>query len=327
MTAERTMYEWFADSAGRHPDRLALRVAGTDLTYRELATAAARVAGDLLRTVGGWPRRVGVLSSRSVGAYAAYLAALRLGVTVVPLNTESPAARNAGIIQAAGVDVLATAPLDDQLADELAERTGIPVVRISDGDALGTTRLTGLADVHAGDSDDIAYIIFTSGSTGAPKGVPIRHRQFSTWLSYMVTCFDCQPDIRVAQTSDLAWDVSLWTLFIPWSHGGAVIVPERRDMLAPNDFINVNGITHWFSTPSVITSARLLGDIGPGSLPTLRWCVFAGEALTVDNALAWYEAMPNGTLCNTYGPTEITCTCLTYPLPRDPADWPEPELG
>jgi amino acid adenylation domain-containing protein len=327
MTTERTMYQWFADTAGLHPDHLALRVGGNDLTYRELAGAAARVAGDLLRVAHSRPKRVGLLSSRNIGAYAAYLATLRLGVTLVPLNTESPAARNAGIIRAAGVEVLAHAPCDDQLAAELAEHTGVPLVRIGDGDALGHGRLTGLPEAGACDPDDVAYIIFTSGSTGAPKGVPIRHRQFSTWLSYMVTCFDCRPDIRVAQTSDLAWDVSLWNLFIPWSCGGAVVVPERRDMLAPSEFINTNEITHWFSTPSVVTSARLLGDIAPGCLPTLRWCVFAGEALTVDNALAWYEAMPNGTLCNTYGPTEITCTCLTYPLPRATADWPEPELG
>jgi amino acid adenylation domain-containing protein len=329
LEVHRTMYQWFADTAAEHPDRLALRAGGIDLTYAELDAAAARISGDMLILADRRPYRIGVLTSRTVGAYAAYIAALRLGICVVPMNTESPAARNADIIRAAGIELLAYSVGDAALAGALGDATGAHLLGLSEDASayIGRTDLAGTPAVHPTHLDDMAYIVFTSGSTGSPKGVPIRHRQFSIWFSYIATVFDGAPDIRVSQTSDLAWDLSLWNLYVPWSSGGAVVVPERSDMLAPSHHINSNGITHWFSTPSVITMGRMLGDIVPDAMPTLRWSLFAGERLTVDNALAWNAAAPNTVMCNVYGPTETTCTCLAFPLPRDTADWPAPELG
>ncbi|MBY8888947.1 AMP-binding protein [Streptomyces sp. PTM05] len=50
----------------------------------------------------------------------------------------------------------------------------------------------------------------------------------------------------------------------------------------------------------------------PGSLPTLRVTLFAGEAPHVADARGWYAAVPNAVLDNHCGPTELNITCTVH---------------
>ncbi|WP_307937382.1 AMP-binding protein, partial [Salinispora arenicola] len=72
----------------------------------------------------------------------------------------------------------------------------------------------------------------------------------------------------------------------------------------------------------MISLAGRLRSLRPGSMPSLRWSLFAGEQLTLAQARAWADATPGSTLENLYGPTELTVTCTRYQLPADPARWP-----
>lgn len=328
MSPDRTMYDWFAGSVREYPDLIALRASGIDITYQDLDAAAGRAGLDVLECAGGRPRRVGILGSRTAGAYIAYLAGLRLGVTVVPLNTEFPAARNAGIISNAMVEVLLYSDVDKELATALNEATGVHLLEVTEAYALSgaTPDARSLPRPHRPGMEELAYIVFTSGSTGTPKGVPIKHTNISIYLDYVIPFFDGGPGVRISQTSDMSWDLSVYNIWVAWGSGGTVIVPSKTDLLTPAKHINDDGITHWFSVPSSITMSRWLGELAPDSMPTLRWSLFGGELLTVDNARAWHEASPQGILANVYGPTETTVTCLTYPLPAQPSAWPRAPL-
>jgi amino acid adenylation domain-containing protein len=326
MTDMPTMFGWFARSARRSPTNLALRAAGVDLTYEELAGACAGLADDVVSRPGPLPGRVGLLVSRTAGTYVAYLAALRLGITVVPLNTEFPVARLGQIVRSAGIGLILHTPVDAGTATAVAGQTGVPAMETPDRYPAREAD-AGPADGHGPGLDDFAYIVFTSGSTGAPKGVPIRHRNIGHWLPHVLEFFEAGPAVRVSQTSDLAWDLSVWNVWLPWASGGALIVPARTDLVAPARHINADGITHWFSTPSSITMAGWLGDLSPAAMPGLRWSLFGGEPLTLDKARAWQRAAPGSVIANVYGPTEITVTCLTYRAPADPAAWPGGAFG
>ena len=65
LVPEDTLYEWFAASARRFPDFEAVRLPGSSVSYRRLADLADALAGQLVRTFGGVPRRVALLASRS----------------------------------------------------------------------------------------------------------------------------------------------------------------------------------------------------------------------------------------------------------------------
>ncbi|MZE81040.1 amino acid adenylation domain-containing protein [Streptomyces xinghaiensis] len=327
MTDQRTnwtMYDWFAASVAAHGDaQTALEVADDTLSYAELDAAAARLAGRLVDRHGGVPARVGLLASRCTLAYTGYLAVQRLGATVVPLNPGFPLARNTAIAEAAGLDlVIADArvpawrelpvPVLALTADETRDlRTG-PVPALPDPAATG---------------DDLAYILFTSGSTGTPKGVPIRHTNVSAYLRHVIPRYELGPRARVSQTFDLTFDPSVYDMFAAWGSGATLVVPGPNDLLAPVRFVNRRRITHWNSVPSVASIALRLRALAPGSMPTLRWSLFCGEALTLKLAEAWRDAAPDTVLENIYGPTEMTVTWTEFRLPAQVADWPRPANG
>lgn len=324
MSSPQTAYAWFARSAATFGDDCtALEVGEERLTYSELRDLAERLAARLVAANGGAaPRRVGLLASRSVTAYAGYLAILRTGAAIVPLNPEHPPARTAEIARAAGLE-LALADTSGAGAD-----LGLPllVVGPKELEALTSEPPPELSHPEA-DPDDVAYIIFTSGSTGTPKGVPVLHRNLSAYLGHVASRYDVGPGSRLSQTFDLTFDGSVHDLFVAWASGGTLVVPMRSQLLSPVKTINAQRLTHWFSVPSLITFASRLGTLAPRSMPTLRWSVFGGEPLPRAAALEWQAAAPDSTLEVLYGPTELTISCTAYRLPRNRADWPRTANG
>jgi non-ribosomal peptide synthetase component F len=131
----------------------------------------------------------------------------------------------------------------------------------------------------------------------------------------------------VSQVFDLTFDPSVRDMFTAWGSGAALVVPSGNDILAPVRFVNRARVTHWCSVPSVVSFAMRLRGLAPGSMPTLRWSVFCGEALTLSQAEAWQAAAPDSALENSYGPTEVTITCTGYRLPEQVERWPRPANG
>ncbi|MEV4443062.1 amino acid adenylation domain-containing protein [Streptomyces sp. NPDC049577] len=310
---KRTLHQWFAASVAAHGDRVALEVGEDRLTYRELHDLAERIAAGLVRAHGGTPGRVGLLAGRDVLAYAGYLAVQRLGGTVVPLNPAFPAARNAAVVSAAGLDAV--------LVDGPADALPAPAV------ALDRTARPGDLPPHRPDADATAYILFTSGSTGTPKGVPITHRNVSAYLAHVIGRYGFGPGSRVSQTFDLTFDLSVFDMFATWGGGGTLVVPTRRDLMAPVRWVAEKELTHWFSVPSIVSFAERMRALTPGRMPSLRWSLFCGEPLTTHQARTWAAAAPHSTLENLYGPTELTISCVQFRLPADPERWPDTPNG
>jgi amino acid adenylation domain-containing protein len=321
----RSLYDWFAATALRAPGAPALEVGGHALTYAELADAAGRLAALAERAAGGRPARVGLLASRSLACYAGYLGILRLGATVVPLNPRAPADRNLRITRASGLDLTI---IDDTAADQAAEYTAqAPAVLDLTGEHWQALVAPGQPGAKARESGEVAYIVFTSGSTGQPKGVPVTHGNVSAMLAAMIRQFEFAPGCRVSQTFEVSFDGSILEMFGAWGGGATLCVPEYGDVFTPVRFVNSRRLTHWLSVPSVISFARRLRALAPGSMPGLRVTMFGGEGLTVDQAAAWQAAAPNGTILNAYGPTELAVMVSAYPLARQPAAWPRTSNG
>lgn len=124
------------------------------ISYGALAEGAARLAA-LLRAKGVAPGdRVAVQSEKSPEAVMLYLAILRAGAVLLPLNT-----------------AYTQAEIDYFLAD--AE----PALFVTDAVALAAeaASLSPLDAVHEGSPNALAAIVYTSGTTGRSKGAMLSH--------------------------------------------------------------------------------------------------------------------------------------------------------
>ncbi|GGZ62655.1 amino acid adenylation protein [Streptomyces subrutilus] len=333
---DRTLYEWFDRSAALHPDEPALEAGGARLTYAELRRAAESVAARIVLAHGGVPERISVMATRSVAVLAGYLAALRLGATVTPVNPAFPAQRNRMICELAGAEVLVVDAADaGQLDKELSGvvRTELRLDadevaaagRAADRDtgaAAGAGLPEGGLPARTAAPDDVAYVLFTSGSTGRPKGVPIRHRNLAPYIAHNIERYGIGPGCRMSHTFDLTFDPSVFDLFVTWGAGATLVVPGRAELLSPVDYLVDNRITHWFSVPSVVSVSAELGSLPTGRVTELRTSVFIGEQLSYDQARAWRAVAPAAAIENVYGPTELTVACTEFALPADPGAWP-----
>ena len=312
------LHDWFGGSVRRYPTATALVVAGQELTYAELDDLSLSVKHDLLAAGAARPR-VGLLATRSALAYAAYLAVLRAGGVVVPLDAAHPAPRLASIARAAGLDfVIADQGQDTAFADGGPAR--LPAAGTSQPSTQGTGREA--EPDWPGSPADGAYLLFTSGSTGRPKGVPISHGNLDDFLRFNIGRYQVGPGCRLSQTFHLTFDPSVFDMFVAWGSGATLVVPSVDDLYDPAAFVNQQAITHWYSVPSLIAIAADAGTLRPGSMPSLRWSLFCGEQFPLAHARSWADAAPGSVIENLYGPTELTVTVAAYRLPGDRARWP-----
>lgn len=317
----RTLYDWFRASAQAYPDHVALELSSDAVTYAELSAAVEQMCAAMYETLGGSPRRVGLLTSRSLIGYVAYLATQRLGATAVPLNPANPAARNLAITSEAGLDITM---IDDTSGEGLTEYQQKADVRMLDMTGSRWHEIfhpnkdvTVPAVVERG-ADDFAYIIFTSGTTGKPKGVPTTHANVTSFLTEVIKRYRFEPESRVSQTFEMCFDGSILAMFGAWGSGATLCVAQRSDVLTPVRFINAKRLTHWLSVPSLISFAKRLRALAPNSMPTLRLSSFGGEPLTIEQVDAWTTAAPNTAVINCYGPTETTVIVTAYEVPANP---------
>lgn len=142
------------------------------LTYTQLNERANKLAHYLRFRGVSTEALVPVLLHRSAALYVAWLAVLKAGGAVMPVEPKYPTERMAYMFDDAQATVILT---QRDLENRLPPGHGASVLLLDDAEPDWRH---GNQDnpVCVGSSSDLAYAIYTSGSTGRPKGVMLEHR-------------------------------------------------------------------------------------------------------------------------------------------------------
>ncbi|HEX5543566.1 MAG TPA: AMP-binding protein [Micromonospora sp.] len=314
------------------PEGIAIRVEDDTVTYAKAHALALEWAGALLAIPNGPPRAVSVLAGRTVESYLGILACLYAGVPVVPLLADFPSERIGHMLEAADVSALIVdaqgAAVLPELPSLVHDRKLTVLAPWVDGEIEGPFDVVevdpraALSEPYAtAEPGDVAYVLFTSGSTGRPKGVRLTHANMHHYFTLMDAWYDFTAADVFSQAANLNWDSAVSDLWCAWGAGATLVsVPPHAYRNIPA-FVARHGITVWFSAPSVIALVRKTGHLTPGSMPTLRWTYFGGEALQCRDTDDWQRAAPDSAVINVYGPTEMTITTHrhTWSPERSPA--------
>jgi amino acid adenylation domain-containing protein/non-ribosomal peptide synthase protein (TIGR01720 family) len=292
-----------ARMADAYPDAIALWRPEGSRTYAQIVQDAGRVARALRDAGASRGSRVGVSLPRGPEAPVAILGVLAAGCVHVPFDPATPRERGAALLRDS--DCKAELTLDGRPGGDMP--------------AVGYRRAIASSPPPLYDPagpDDDAYIIYTSGSTGEPKGAVLANSGFLGMIRERIDAFALGPADRALQFASLAFDASLWEVFLAWC-SGAALAPVTREEVDDVDsflrFVNAGRVTFATLPPTY------LHELAGGEWPSLRLLVTAGEAARPGDALAWGRLLGRrgGGYVNAYGPTETSVCASTHRLRPD----------
>ncbi|KAF9992205.1 hypothetical protein BGZ65_012541, partial [Modicella reniformis] len=163
-------------------------------------------------------------------------------------------------------------------------------------------------------SHHLAYIIYTSGSMGKPKGALIGHQGVVNLIHHRPAMLGIVPSSRVLQFTSLSFDHSVSEIFSALTSGASLHLIQddiRLDRSRLFCYLSQHSVTHVSFTPTLLHDCKNLPE-----LSALQVLIVMGEALPSSLLRMLQQVVPNGSIINSYGPTEITVSAITWKSPH-----------
>ncbi|HLO48961.1 MAG TPA: amino acid adenylation domain-containing protein [Kamptonema sp.] len=305
---QHCIHELFEAQVERTPDAVAVMFENQSLTYRELNTKANQLAHYLQKLGVNSEVIVGICLESSLDPIVAILSVLKAGGAYLPLDPNYPQERLDFMLSDTQLSVLITH------SSLVKNFTQITIVCL-DTDWEIIQQESRENPVSSATIDNIAYVIYTSGSTGKPKGVLGLHRGAVNRFHWMWQTYPFKEEEVCCQKTSLNFVDSIWEIFGPLLQGIRTIIISDRILKDPHQFVETlanNQVTRLVLVPSLL---RLLLDTFPDlqkRLPKLNFLVTSGETLSVELLQKFQQILPESTLLNLYGSSEVSADVTCY---------------
>ncbi|KAF4629754.1 hypothetical protein G7Y89_g8391 [Cudoniella acicularis] len=262
-----TLSERFHQICSAFPDKVSIKDGQGFATYAQFASRVNATAAALVEA--------GVCPAASVAI-----------LLYVPLDPTLPVARQRTMMEACKLDLLlfynATAGVVTQ------HDNGVPIPRLNLSELL----------------------LFTSGSTGTPKGIRLTQSGIMNYAAAKSAIF-ALGQVKVLQQSSTGFDMSIVQAFNAFANAGTLVIAPsqfRGDPVKIADLMLEESIYCTICTPIEYLT---LTTYSAGSLrkcTSWRYACSGGEAI-VDGLVTAFRQLelPNITLTDCYGPTEVSC--------------------
>jgi long-chain acyl-CoA synthetase len=304
----------------RHPDAIALLSVKMRATWRELETAANRLAASLLALGLAPGDRVATLMPNRTALVTFYLACFRAGLVVTPLNYRYTPREIDHALEVSGAVALFSHIEREadwrasRLAGEL--RHGIITYggrRPSMADYYDLVT-SGPADTSfpARDPAEPAAIFFTSGSTGPAKGVTHSVASLGWIIAGAVNAFEMVPDDVVLPGSSMSHIGSFIWALVGLSQGAKVVVARTFDAHEILPLLRSERPTVMCMIPAALL--KLVREHGATSedFASLRLCRSGADKVPAELE-AEFERLTGHQIDEGYGMTEVGLATLNPP--------------
>ncbi|TQF72921.1 non-ribosomal peptide synthetase [Pseudoalteromonas luteoviolacea] len=303
-----TIVSLFEQQVDKFASRVALTDSDTALSYEVLNQQVNRLAA-VLQEQGIKPEQlVPVSLSRGIDMVVTLLAILKAGGAYVPIDPSYPIERIEYIVGDVGADIL----ICDKLTREIFSHLAVDVLVVEEAlnsRALESTKPYKHVAIHP---QQLAYIIYTSGTTGKPKGVQIEHRHVVRLLHPTPNLFDFNERDVWTMFHSFCFDFSVWEMYGALLFGGKLVMVKQdvyKDTSAFAKLLLSEQVSVLNQTPSafyVLQACMLSLQAELGTVPSVRYVIFGGEALQPSKIKPWRSMLPHCELINMYGITETT---------------------
>jgi acyl-CoA synthetase (AMP-forming)/AMP-acid ligase II len=328
------LHELFAIARQRSPGKTALRwgaaeAPAAELSFADLSAAADRLAAGFRARGVRKGDRVAFLLSNRPEFVTAYLAVIRLGAVMVPINLAYRRREIAHMLADATPRLLLTEKAHAAILEELSGDES----RILDGVILAEDLAGWRPEAFEAplvEESDLAMILYTSGTTGRSKGAMITHGNVLATVTTLLAAWAWEPA-----------DVLLLTLPLFHTHGlvvglhcalaaGATVLLHRRfEASAVASELCRGSATLFFGVPTMYV--RLVGELRAveerGALARMRlFC--SGSAPLAPETFASFRDLTGHAILERYGMTETGMSLSNpYAGPRVPGSVGTPLPG
>jgi fatty-acyl-CoA synthase len=303
--ADLSLSHWLPERAAHTPDRVAIDFGARQISYAELAAAAAgwaaRFAADGLKP----GDRVATLVRNCPEQVEVFFACAAAGLVLVPLNWRLTTRELAYQLGDADPAVLLTEPALEAHGKEVAAGGEVALLTTPEqpAGAVPATQVSG---------DDPLLILYTSGSTGRPKGAVLSHANcFWTNVSLDRTAEISGSDVVLQvlpQCHVGGWNVQP---LLAWWKGATVVLEQSFDAGRVLALIEGKRITTMMGVPTNYLMLAAHQDFNAADLSSLRQVIVGGAPMPRPLLETWQAR--GVTVLQGYGLTEAAPNVLCVP--------------
>lgn len=338
MITADTVFEAFADSTARWPDRAFLNVLpetaqvygidAAEITYAQAATQIDALKTQLQTAGYTKGQRIMLLLENRPSYFLWWLACNALGLSVVPVNPDLRRAELAYMIgHAEPVLAIATAARCDDLRTAASQaESQMPVVPVGTAlpDAVSSDAIA------ARDGDPETALLYTSGTTGQPKGCILTNAYFieaGRWYSTAtgVCALTTDGERMITPLPIFHMNAMAYSLMAMIAVGGCLTVLDRfhpRTWWASVRDSKATCLHYLGVMPSMLMGADASAEdsnhtvrfgFGAGIDPKLHAPFEDRFGFPLTEAWAMTETGAGGVICANRAPRNVGTSCIGWP--------------
>ena len=311
-----TILDYLEETASRFPDKTAFADVQNSITWSELVAESKKLSAYISANFEPGCA-VPVMIDKSVRTIKYFFAALYSGCFYSYFDATFPESRLGSMIETLEVKkIIADKRFEKKLSNLNVEPLFFADIELSvENNQLDYSdcRRSSIIDT------DPVYANFTSGSTGTPKAVVISHRSVIDFISCFTEIFGIDSTDNIGNQAPFDFDVSVKDIFSGVFTGATVHLIPKMFFSFPTkliDFLEERQITNLTWAVSALCIISTLNGFDYKIPSEIKRVMFSGEVMPCKQLEIWMKNIPDAMYVNLYGPTEITCNCTYYIIPK-----------
>jgi len=308
---QKLAIEYLQKTQQKFPNKIALVDQNSSIRFDELWRRSIIFGGWLTENFGRYNQPIVVDIPKSIEAIIALIAIQLTGNIYVPVDPETPLKRKEAVLKSLKNALVIKFSSGNFVVDQ-------KVFNLKDNaktDNINSIESQLFSALEKRIDFDPLYIIFTSGTTGIPKGVTISNRSVIDYIDWACKVYEVSDSEIIGNQAPLYFDNSVLDLYLTFAQGCELHLISDETLAFPSslaEYLVQNEINFIFFVPSVLGNLSALDMLSEYDLTKIKKLLFAGEPMPLQTIKYFRKHLPNSTLSNLYGPTEITVDCIFW---------------